>query len=125
MLRPFLFAALSFTLLDLLWLGYIGRSLYTRYLGHHMREQTDWLAAGLFYIIFLSGLLYFVVLPAGSAMQAFGRGAFFGLVAYSTYELTNRAVVQHWPWPIVVIDIAWGTLLCALVSFISYRYGKV
>jgi uncharacterized membrane protein len=122
-LRPFLLAVLAFTLLDLLWLGYLGRGLYERYLGHHMREQVDWLAAVVFYFVFLAGLLYFVVLEAENSWQAAGRGALYGLVTYGTYELTNRAVVKDWPWQIVGIDILWGILLSAVVSWISYRYG--
>jgi len=122
-LRPFLLAVLAFTLLDLLWLGYLGRGLYERYLGHHMREQVDWLAAVVFYFVFLAGLLYFVVLEAEHSLQAAGRGALYGLVTYGTYELTNRAVVKDWPWQIVGIDILWGILLSAAVSWISYRYG--
>jgi len=122
-LRPFLLAVLAFTLLDLLWLGYLGRGLYERYLGHHMREQVDWLAAVVFYFVFLAGLLYFVVLEAENSLQAAGRGALYGLVTYGTYELTNRAVVKDWPWQIVGIDILWGILLSAAVSWISYRYG--
>jgi uncharacterized membrane protein len=123
MLRPLLLALLAFTALDLLWLGYLGRSLYEKYLGHHMREQTDWLAAIIFYFIFLAGLVYFVVQPAESAVQAIWRGAFFGLVTYGTYELTNRAVIQDWPWPIVLIDILWGMFLSAAVAWFSYRFG--
>lgn len=123
MLRSFLFAMLAFTVLDLFWLGYLGKRLYEKFLGHHMRAQTDWLAAILFYFIFLAGLVYFVVLPAQTSSQAVVRGAFFGLVTYGTYELTNRAVIQNWPWPIVAIDIAWGIFLCAVVSWVSFRYG--
>ena len=122
-LRPFLFAMLAFTVLDLLWLGYLGKQLYEKYLSHHMRAQTDWLAAILFYFVFLAGLVYFVVLPAQTSTQALARGAFFGLVTYGTYDLTNRAVIQNWPWPITLIDILWGIFLCAVVSWVSHRYG--
>ena len=125
-LKPFLFAAFSFTVLDLLWLGIIARGVYARYLGHHMRASTDWAAAILFYLIFLAGIIYFVVQP-GTQNTSTGvliRGAFFGFVTYSTYELTNRAVIQNWPWPIVVIDIAWGTVLSALVGWISWYFSQ-
>lgn len=126
-LRPFLIALAAFTVLDLVWLGFIARPLYNKYIGHHLREQTDWLAAGLFYVMFLAGIVYFVVLPSAqsSSGQVLLRGALFGLVTYGTYELTNRAVVQNWPWPIVFIDIAWGMFLCAAVGWISWRYSII
>ena len=124
-LRHFLLAALAFTVLDLIWLGILARRIYERYLGHHMRPQTDWLAAILFYFIFLAGLVYFVVLPAAGlpARKVLLNGAFFGAVAYSTYELTNRAVLKDWPWEIVLIDIAWGALLCSIVAWVSWHFG--
>lgn len=125
-LKPFLLAAAAFTALDLLWLGVVARGIYARYLGQHMRPSTDWVAAILFYFIFLSGIIYFVVQPgtnqSGTAVLL--RGAFFGMVAYSTYELTNRAVLQDWPWPIVLIDIAWGTVLCAFVGWFSWYFSQ-
>lgn len=124
-LRPFLIALAAFTVLDMVWLSLIARPLYSKYIGHHLREQTDWLAAGLFYIMFLAGIVYFVVLPSAQSSngQVLLRGALFGLVTYGTYELTNRAVVQNWPWSMVVIDIAWGMFLCAAVGWISWRYS--
>lgn len=125
-LKPYLIAAAVFTVMDLLWLGVVGRGLYTEYLGQHMRPATDWTAAILFYLIFLAGIVYFVVQPGTSltGTQVLLRGAFFGMVAYSTYELTNRAVLQDWPWPIVFIDIAWGTVLCAIVGWASWYFAQ-
>ncbi|MEQ8707110.1 MAG: DUF2177 family protein [Phaeodactylibacter sp.] len=125
-LKPFLVAAAAFTVLDLLWLGIIARGVYEKYIGQHMRPSTDWTAALLFYLIFLAGVVYFVVQP-GTHNNSTGvllRGAFFGFVTYSTYELTNRAVLENWPWPIVLIDIAWGTVLCALVGWISWHFSQ-
>lgn len=125
-LKPFLIAAAAFTVLDLLWLGVIARDVYAKYLEQHMRPTADWIAATLFYIIFLAGVVFFVVQPgtSNSGSNVLLRGAGFGMVTYSTYELTNRAVLQDWPWPIVFIDIAWGTVLCALVGWISWYFSQ-
>lgn len=125
-IKPFLFAAAAFTALDLLWLGVIARGIYSKYLGHYMRPSTDWTAAILFYLIFLAGVVYFVVQPGtnSSGTSVLLRGAFFGFVTYSTYELTNRAVVKDWPWTIVWIDIAWGAVLCALVGWVSWYFSQ-
>ena len=125
-LKSFLLAAVAFTILDLLWLGILARGVYHHYLGHYIRPTADWLAAGLFYFIFLSGLTYFVIQPEqnNTGIQVLFRGAFFGFVAYSTYELTNRAVLINWPWPIVWIDILWGTVLCALTGWFSWYFTQ-
>jgi uncharacterized membrane protein len=124
--KYYLVALVAFFVLDLAWLGWIGRSIYHRHLGHLMRDEVDWSAAIPFYLIFLAGLVYFAVLPSAgeSAGMALLRGAAYGLVTYATYELTNRAVLAAWPWPIVYIDILWGIVLSAAVSWASWRFGR-
>ncbi len=125
-LRFYLIALLPFFALDLLWLGWLGRGLYRRYLGHLMREQADWAAAIPFYLLFLAGLVFFAIQPSaqGQAPMVLFRGAAFGLVTYATYELTNRAVIANWPWPIVFIDILWGMILCAVTAWVSWYFGR-
>ena len=44
-------------------------------------------------------------------MRALGVGAFFGLVAYGTYDLTNLATLRNWPLPMVIVDLVWGAVL--------------
>lgn len=125
-LKLFLLSLPAFLALDLLWLGYIGRSFYTQYLGHHMRTPPDWLAASIFYLLFCAALVYFVVKPSlnGPASTLLFRAAFFGLITYGTYELTNRAVIQDWPWPIVGIDILWGMFLASATAWVSWYFGR-
>jgi uncharacterized membrane protein len=47
-------------------------------------------------------------------------GAFLGLVADAAYDLTNWATVRDWPLPVILVDLAWGTVLTAGVSSIGY-----
>ena len=59
------------------------------------------LPALLFYLLYLMGVVVFVVVPAWAApgpQAAAGRGALFGLIAYATYDLTNQATLVGWPW---------------------------
>lgn len=117
--------AIAFAVLfvvDLVWLGVIARGVYVEHLGHLMREQTLWGPAIAFYVCFVAGVVFFVVVPAvdvKSAKAGAGRGAFFGFVTYQTYELTNWALLRDWPWRIVVIDIGWGIVLGAVVGGVS------
>ena len=99
----YLWALVSFLLLDAVWLSLMGPRLYKPALGDLMAPDVDWLAAVLFYAIYLAGLLVFAIAPAladGAAGAALRRGAFFGLVAYATYDLTNQATLRGWPWAI-------------------------
>ena len=108
--------------LDAIWLGIVAKRFYADKLGYLMAPNVAWWAAILFYLTFAAGVAYFVVLPmagAGSLGRAFARGAFFGLVAYATYDLTNQALVRDWPVVVTAIDLAWGALISGTVSVIG------
>jgi uncharacterized membrane protein len=106
-------------LLDVLWLGFVARPMYLKGVGHLMAEAPTLWAAALFYVVYGLGLLHFAVSGADShqASAGVGRaarsGAFFGFVAYATYDLTNLATLQDWPASLAFIDIAWGTVASA------------
>jgi len=114
---------LVFLAVDFLWLGIIAKKLYQRQLGHLFSPEVNWAAAFLFYVIFVIGLMVFVIHPAvksGAAFQAVWMGALFGLVTYATFDLTNLALVKGWPTAIAVVDILWGIVLSAIVSTAGY-----
>lgn len=116
-------AALVFCVIDFLWLGTVAKGLYDRHLGDLVAPRPNVAAAVLFYAIFVAGLVYFVIHPAieaGSWQRALLVGAFFGLVTYATWDLTNLAVLRDFPASIVPIDMAWGTFLAASVSVSTY-----
>ena len=109
-----------FLLVDSVWLGVIAPDFYRRHIGFLLAETPDWTAAALFYLLFIAGLVVFAVRPGlrdASLLRAATRGAFFGLVTYATYDLTNTATVKDWPWIVTVVDLAWGSLLCSAVTW--------
>jgi uncharacterized membrane protein len=127
-LKTFLISVPVFFAIDMLWLGVIARSLYVKYLGYIMAEQTKWGSAVIFYLLFVAGVVYFATWPAlqeGSLIKAIINGALIGFLAYMTYELTNHAVIADWPWQIVIIDILWGTFLGAFVSGFGYYISTI
>lgn len=102
--------------LDLTWIGLAARGLYSAALGPLLRPEAFWPAAALFYLFYVAVTVSYAVLPAEGPLPAARRGAALGLVAYTTYELTNWALLKDWPAWIVPIDIAWGILLTAASS---------
>ena len=46
------------------------------------------------------------------------------MIAYATYDLTNLATLNHWPPLVTAVDLVWGTVLGASVSFFSVRLGR-
>ncbi|MEA5000033.1 MAG: DUF2177 family protein [Candidatus Limiplasma sp.] len=116
-----------FLVIDMVWLVVIARKLYADRLGYLMAPKTNFLAAFLFYALFIIGLMVFVINPAlaaGSWQKALLPGLLFGLVTYATYDLTNLATVKDWPVLITVIDLAWGSAVSgvtALLGFLAIR----
>lgn len=127
-LTQYAVAAAVFVLVDFVWLTTIAQQVYDRRMGHLLADSPNVGAAVLFYAIFLAGLVFFVVHPAvdaGSWQRALLAGAFFGLVTYATWDLTNLAVLKDFPASIVPIDMAWGTFLAASVSISTYAVVQV
>lgn len=126
-LKLFLVTLIAFFAIDIVWLGLVARSLYNKYLGYLLAPSPNWLAAIIFYLLFIVGILVFVVVPGlkeNSLQTTLLRAALFGLVTYATYDLTNLATVKDWPVLITVIDLAWGTVLSVAVSWISFVAGR-
>jgi uncharacterized membrane protein len=110
--------------LDLLWLGGVASKFYREHLAGIMRASPNLWAAGLFYCVYLVGVNEFVIwaLPRETAwLQVALRGALFGFVAYSTFDLTAQAMIEGWPWRVTAVDLLWGTCLTALVSVVGHR----
>lgn len=109
--------------IDILWIGFVAKGFYQKHLGYIMAEKFAILPAIIFYSLYALGIMYFVVNPvlAGKPLwQVALRGAFFGLIAYSAYDLTNQATLAKWPVIVTVVDMAWGAVVTALVSVIAY-----
>jgi uncharacterized membrane protein len=112
-----------FFAIDMVWLAVIARNFYKNQIGFLMKPDVNWPAAIIFYLLFLVGLVVFVIEPAVAKrewLQALGKGALFGLITYATYDLTNLATLKDWPFTVVWVDMIWGTVLAASVSVISY-----
>ncbi len=121
---PLFLVALPITfIIDIVWIGLVANRFYKQEMGDMFADPINWVPAVLFYIIYLAGLMFFVVEPAlvrHSLMYAVLAGAFFGLVAYATYDLTGLAVIRNWSVLLTVVDLAWGTFLTASVSGVTY-----
>ena len=118
---------IAFFAIDIVWLALVARTFYRTYLGFLMAPSPNWLAAILFYLLFVVGILVFAVLPGletNSLKTTLLRAALFGLIAYATYDLTNLATVKDWPVIVTVVDLIWGTVLSVAVSFAGYMAGK-
>lgn len=112
-----------FLFIDMLWLGLLAKKFYADQIGFLMAKNINWVAAIIFYLIIVLGLVVFVLYPAvvnHSFNQALLLGAFFGLVTYATYDLTSLAVIKDWPLLVTLVDLAWGSFVACATSVITY-----
>ncbi|HUT96200.1 MAG TPA: DUF2177 family protein [Candidatus Paceibacterota bacterium] len=112
-----------FFVIDMIWLGLVAKDFYRAQIGALMKPNINWIATIVFYLIFIAGLVVFVISPAvgkSSWTHALFFGALFGLVCYATYDLTNLAVAKDWPLLVTIIDLIWGAVLAASVSIVTY-----
>ncbi|MBN1548799.1 MAG: DUF2177 family protein [Syntrophaceae bacterium] len=117
-----------FFLIDMVWLGVVAKGFYRRHLGEMLSSRVNWIAAILFYLLFIFGLVVFVVRPMtiqNAPLNALALGALLGLLCYATYDLTNLATLKDWPLVVTVVDLIWGTVLGASVSLVSVLLGRM
>lgn len=113
----------AFLAIDAVWLTTATPRLYRPALSGVLAEKPNITAAGIFYLLYVIGVLALAVLPGaqtGSLAAASWRGALFGLLAYATYDLTNLATIRDWPLSITLIDLVWGTSLTTLTTVAGY-----
>ena len=121
-----------FMTIDLLWLGVVMKSFYSREMGDLMRRNGDalaprWGAAILVYLLLPLGLAIFVrpqLTPSSPLWLALAWGAAYGLVTYGTYDLTNFATLEKWTLKLTVADMLWGCTLCGTVSAIMHLIAR-
>ncbi len=124
----YLTTALVMLAMDSVWLYVMTPRLYRPRIGSLLRDGFDPVAAIPFYLLFVAGMVTFVGMPAwdGSGwIDTLWRGAFFGLVAFATYDLTNQATLRGWPWLITAVDLVWGMTLCGVSTTLGVSLARV
>lgn len=119
----YLASAATLLVLDIVWLTLAVPRLYRPQMGSLLADQPNLPVAAIFYLLYVVGIVVFVVLPAvgsGSWLSALGLGALLGLVAYGTYDFTNLATLRGWPVALSFIDVTWGIFLTATSALAGY-----
>src|SRR3984885_5524063 len=102
--------------IDFLFLGLIAKSFFTSQVGD-MLGEIRLTPALLFYLLYVVGILIFVSgSPDATWQSTLLYGALFGFFCYTTFELTSLSLLRHWSWPVVILDVSWGTFVTALSS---------
>ena len=113
--------------MDFVWLSILHGSLYKARLGSLLLDKPDLVIAGLFYVLYVVGIVVFAVLPAiqhESWVRALWGGALFGLVAYASYDMTNLATLKNWSAVVTFVDMAWGTAATGTAATVGYFIAR-
>ncbi len=113
--------AVSFMVLDGIWLGVLMKNFYRQQLAPIVRLADggiapNWLAAFVVYALLGLGIALFVMPRASTALQAAAYGALFGLVVYGVYDFTNYSILRQWPFVLTLADVAWGAVATAAAA---------
>ncbi len=125
--RLHILSIVVFLAIDAVWLGILAKDFYRIHLGSILPLTLLVAPALIFYLLFTAGIVFFAVIPAmqkNSLRSALLRGAFFGLVTYGTYDLTNHATIANWPIIVTIADMSWGSFLTAAVSATTFGLGR-
>jgi uncharacterized membrane protein len=102
--------------IDFLFLGVVAKGVFTSQVGD-MLGDIRIVPAILFYLLYVVGILIFVSGPVTATWPStLCYGALFGFFCYATFELTSLSLLKHWTWPVVVMDVMWGTFVTAISS---------
>ena len=110
---------ITFVAIDAVWLGLVAKKFYAAQLSALMREDIQFVPAGLFYLLYAAGIVVLAVRPEQpnlSLLNVALYGAVVGFIAYGTYDVTNLATIKNWPPLMSLVDLAWGTGLSSLVA---------
>lgn len=128
-MKGFAIALVALIVMDGLWLGLVMKDFYRSSLAPIARMADGgldpiWPIAALVYPVIAAGIAV-LVLPRGStAMETAGYGAFFGLVSFAVYDLTNHATLREWRTAMTIVDIAWGGISCGFASWVAATFSR-
>jgi uncharacterized membrane protein len=102
--------------------------LFRNTLGQSMRESTNFPLASVFYIIYVAGIYWFVV-RTGVKSDSLGlvvfSGAFLGLIAFGTFDITNFLILKKWTYQLVIFDVLWGMIITSTLSIVGFYVSKL
>jgi len=128
MIKLYFTSLFYFVIIDTVGIQAFVIRVYRQNLPSNLRVELNLGSAILFYIIFVFGLVYFVIAPQKNShlSSLIIPSVIYGLVTYATYALTVKAAFNIFNWIIVISDILWGMLLCTLISLLTvYTANKV
>ena len=113
-----------FIIAEMIVLTNIIQPLFKKHIGFLMKEDTNFSIAAIFYFVYVAGVFWFAS-RAGIKSESFSvaifSGAFLGLLAFGTYEITNYVILKDWKIELVLVDTLWGIVITGSLAFVGYK----
>ncbi len=123
-IEHYLVMAAIFVAIDAVWIGVVANKFYKKELGSLLSPKPNLAVGGLFYAIYIWGIIYLVLDPAIQMHKDFkfllAHAVVLGLAMYATYDLTNLATLKNWSRKLTIVDMAWGVFITSAVSSIAF-----
>jgi len=113
-----------FIFAEMIVLTNIMQPLFKKHIGFLMKEDTNFSIAAIFYLIYVAGVFWFATragIKSESYFAAVFSGAFLGLLAFGTYEITNYVILKDWKIELVIVDTLWGIIITGSMAFVGYK----
>lgn len=69
------------------------------------------------YLVLAFAINYFIIKDKRSVLDAF----LLGFVIYAVFDLTTMAIFKNWDLATSLMDMVWGGVLFASVTYLTYR----
>ena len=113
-----------FVVAEIIILTNIMQPLFKKHIGFLMKEDTNFSVAAIFYVVYVAGVFWFATragIKSESFLVAILSGAFLGLLAFGTYEITNYVILKDWKIELVLFYTCWGILITGAMAFVGYK----
>ncbi len=113
-----------FVVAEMIVLTNIMQPLFKKHIGFLMKEDTNFSIAAIFYFIYVAGVFWFATragIKSESFFVAVLSGAFLGLLAFGTYEITNYVILKDWKIELVIVDTLWGIIITGSMAYVGYK----
>ena len=115
----YLLTTVVFFIIDIAWIGGFAKKFYWGNMGSLLKDDINWAAALIFYLLYIVGIFVFAIMPSvdnDSLKTAIIYGGLFGFFCYATYDLTNLATMKGFPMKVAIVDMIWGVILTGSVA---------
>ena len=113
-----------FIVAEIIVLSNVMQPLFKKHIGFLMKEDTNFSIAAIFYFVYVAGVFWFATragIKSESFFVAIFSGAFLGLLAFGTYEITNFVILKDWKIELVIIDTLWGIVITGSMAYVGYK----